>query len=154
MNTLPFTSLATTTIAALTFFTGSKSPDTSVSEPPHKSDVVAVAPLQSWDETMNAMDVNAEAFRISTSKQIEDYARLTQAMSSRTEPSRIYLQTRSQALREQIDYARAELQKLPSSQGDPAFTPAHAHFYRTMSGLHDAFVQLQDEVGAGAVVPL
>jgi len=60
--------------------------------------------------------------------------------------SRSYLYTRLQALREHVDYARSELAKLPRSHGDENFIPAHAHFYRTIKSLEQAFAQAASEL--------
>jgi hypothetical protein len=145
--------VASSLVAALTFGPGPK-PTTAPSiqlESRTPSMALIAPPPQSWEETMDALSINSEVFRINKLQQIERYARDAQGLSTRCESSRTYLQTRVQALREHVDYARAELQKLPSSQGDPEFLSAQAHFYRTMNGLHDAFIQLHDEVDGGEV---
>jgi hypothetical protein len=98
---------------------------------------------------MLAVSNNAETFRGEAARDIEGYALATQAMNRRYDRSRNYLQTRLQALREHVDYARTELVKLPSSEGDPNFTTAHAHFYRTMTGLSEAFSQALNELDDG-----
>jgi hypothetical protein len=49
-----------------------------------------------------------------------------------------------------LDYARDELSKLPTSEGDENFFPSHAHFYRTLSNLEHAFEEAADEMNSGA----
>lgn len=84
---------------------------------------------------------------------MQTYAQAWQELRERCDApaftSRNYLPTRVRALREHLDYARAELLKLPSSPGDPAFTSAHSHFYRTLRYLEAAFAQAENELNEG-----
>jgi hypothetical protein len=93
-----------------------------------------------------------DEFREQSSEEIESCALALEAMARRatqgTAGTRSYLGTRLQALREHVDYARNELLKLPSSQSDESFIPAHAHFYRTMTSLEQAFAQAANELNA------
>jgi len=93
-----------------------------------------------------------DEFRKQSSEEIESCALALEGMTNRaaqgTARTRSYLSTRLQALREHVDYARIELVKLPSSQSDETFIPAHAHFYRTMSSLEQAFAQAASELNA------
>jgi len=103
-----------------------------------------------WSSTERLLDQNPEDFRKLTSEEIETCALALEGMKRRADQgaigSRIYVHTRLQALREHVDYARGELIKLPSSQGDESFIPAHAHFYRTMKSLEQAFAQAATEL--------
>jgi len=96
------------------------------------------------------LDQNPGEFRERTGKEIEACALALDGMIRRanlgTIGSRSYLQTRLQALREHVDYARTELVKLPASQGDEDFISAHAHFYRTLKSLEQAFSQAANEL--------
>jgi hypothetical protein len=103
-----------------------------------------------WSSTESLLERNPDDFRKLTGQEIESCALALEGMSRRVNlgslGSRSYLQTRIQALREHVDYARDELVKLPSSQGDENFIPAHAHFYRTMKSLEQAFAQAATEL--------
>jgi hypothetical protein len=103
-----------------------------------------------WSSTERLLEQNPEDFRKHTSQEIETCALVLEGMVRRARHgalgSRTYLNTRLQALREHVDYARGELIKLPSSQGDENFIPAHAHFYRTMRSLEQAFAQAATEL--------
>jgi hypothetical protein len=96
------------------------------------------------------LERNPEEFRKLTSQEIETNALALEAMIRRADRgavgNRRYLNTRLQALREHLDYAREELVHLPSSQGDETFIPAHAHFYRTMKSLEQAFDQAATDI--------
>jgi hypothetical protein len=112
--------------------------------------VKATARLGGWEAGVLALSSNPDGFRADSLKEIEGYALATEAMSRHCEASRNYLQTRLQALREHVDYARAEIVKLPTRASDPDFKPTYAHFYRTMNGLQEAFRQALNELNEGA----
>jgi hypothetical protein len=103
-----------------------------------------------WSSTEKMLEEGADDFRKVTSEEIETCALVLEGMMRRSQlgvlESRNYLHTRLQALREHVDYARSELIKLPSSQGDENFIPAYAHFYRTMKSLEQAFAQAANEL--------
>jgi hypothetical protein len=103
-----------------------------------------------WSSTERQVGQNSEDFRKLTSQEIEACALVLEGMVRRSRDgalgSRTYLNTRLQALREHVDYARSELMKLPSNQSDDNFIPAHAHFYRTMRSLEQAFAQAATEL--------
>lgn len=103
-----------------------------------------------WTSVEGLLERNPEEFRKLTSQEIETNALALEAMIRRadrgTVGNRSYLNTRLQALREHLDYAREELVHLPSSQGDETFIPAHAHFYRTMKSLEQAFDQAATDI--------
>lgn len=90
-----------------------------------------------------------EAARQRVLADIEGYALATEAMTRRCGQARSYLRTRLQALSEHVDYARAEAVQLPVSEGAPNFSSAHAHFFRTISGLREAFTQALNEMNDG-----
>lgn len=96
------------------------------------------------------LDQNPEEFRRLTSREIETCALALEGMINRADRgvlgSRSYLHTRLRALQEHVDYARNELMKLPSNQGDEDFISAHAHFYRTIKSLDQAFAQAATEL--------
>lgn len=108
------------------------------------------AKLDGWSSVERLLDQNPRDFRELTSAEIETCALALDGMKRRADRgalgSRSYLYTRLQALREHVDYARDELIKLPSSQGDENFVPAHAHFYQTMKSLEQAFAQAANEL--------
>jgi hypothetical protein len=141
------TVILTSAFAALTFPSVERS-TTSQSRAP--TSVTATAQVGGWDTAVLALSSNPDGFRADSLKEIEGYALATDAMSRHCEASRNYLQTRLQALREHVDYARAEIVKLPTKTSDPDFTPTYAHFYRTMNGLHEAFRQALNELNDGA----
>lgn len=103
-----------------------------------------------WSSTESLLERNPDDFRKLTSEEIETCALALDGMTRRVNlgsfGTRSYLHTRLQALREHVDYARDELIKLPSSQGDENFIPAYAHFYRTMKSLEQAFAQAATEL--------
>jgi hypothetical protein len=105
---------------------------------------------QGGSSTEAMLEENTEEFRKLTSQEIETLSLALDGMVRRSNlgavGSRSYVNTRLQALREHVDYARSELVKLPSSQGDENFIPAYAHFYRTMKSLEQAFAQAANEL--------
>jgi hypothetical protein len=148
MNALHFsTAVLTSAFAVLTPTPFDRS---TTAQPRALTSVTATARVGGWEAVMFAFSSDPDAFRNDSLKEIEGYALATNAMSRHCEASRNYLQTRLQALREHVDYARAEVVKLPTSAGDPDFQPTYAHFYRTMNGLHEAFRQALNELNDGA----
>jgi hypothetical protein len=119
-------------------------------QPRASTSVTAPAGVGGWEAALMALSTDPDGFRSDSLKEIEGYALATDAMSRHCGASRNYLQTRLQALREHVDYARAEVVKLPTSPGDTDFKPTYAHFYRTMNGLHEAFRQTLNELNDGA----
>ena len=109
---------------------------------------------QEVETTWMAAEDDADRYRTYSMQEIEAYALTLQGLTMRCDQgefaSRDYLRTRLQALREHIDYARAEALKLPSSRGNEQFVPAHAHFHRTLSNLQGAFAETADELSNGA----
>ena len=103
-----------------------------------------------WSSIERQLERSPEDFRNQASQEIETCALALDGLTRRanvgTLGTRSYLQTRLQALREHVDYARSELIKLPASQGDEHFIPAHAHFHRTMKSLEHAFAQAATEL--------
>lgn len=95
-----------------------------------------------------------EDYRQRAGREVQNYARTLGALQSRCGErplaERPYLGTRLAALREHLDYTQAELLKLPTSLGDPTFTPAHAHFHRTLRHLEAAFAQATEELSEDA----
>ncbi len=153
MNALLLTTtIVTSALAALTFTPRDR---TTNPQSPVRVSFSTTAPslrtqlAESWEDAVVSFAEDAEGFRLRSLQDIEGYALATGGMTARCEQSRSYLGTRLQALREHVDYARAELLKLPSSLGDPDFTPANAHFHRTMNGLHEAFAQSLNELNDG-----
>jgi hypothetical protein len=146
-------SVVASTLAALTFNpfpkTASRPPPAALT-PSNSAASLQTEPRGEWETVMLGVSDNAETFRVNAARDIEGCALATQAMSRRCDKSRTYLQTRLQALREHVDYARAELLQLPSRQGELDFTKTHAHFYRTMNGLTEAFTQALNELDDGA----
>ena len=110
---------------------------------------LAVSP-RGWSSTERHLEQDPEDFRKLSSEEIESCALALEGLSRRADHgalgSRSYLGTRLRALREHVDYARSELIKLPASQGDENFVPAHAHFYRTIKSLEQAFAQAATEL--------
>jgi len=106
-----------------------------------------------WTATEARIEQNVEAYRNQSSEQLESIALAVDGLAKRcdrpTYEGRSYLHTRIQALREHVDFARGELQQLPSSQSDETFLPAHARFYRTLATLQEAFTQAADEMSDG-----
>jgi hypothetical protein len=107
-----------------------------------------------FNTSWTAVEDDADRFRTDSMQEIEAYALTLRGMASRSEQgdfaARPYLQARLEALREHVDYARAEALKLPSSRGDVEFTPAFSHFHRTLTNLEGAFAQAADELDNGA----
>jgi hypothetical protein len=103
-----------------------------------------------WTAAEQSIEHDAEAYRNRASEQLESMGLAIDGLSQRCGRSafagRSYLQTRVRALREHVDFAREELMKLPGSQSDETFLPAHAEFYRTLTSLQDAFLQAADEL--------
>jgi hypothetical protein len=103
-----------------------------------------------WSATEQRIEQDVERYRSERSERLESLALAIDGLGKRCdrEPfaTRPYLRTRVQALRQHLDYAREELVKLPGSQSEESFTPTHAHFYRTLSNLQDAFSQAADEM--------
>jgi hypothetical protein len=153
MNTLLLTTaIATSALAALTL--NSRDKVTNPQSPVRVSFLTTAPSLRSdlpegWEAAMASSADDPSRLRLRSLQDIESYALAIAGMKARCEPSRPYLKTRMQALREHVDYARAELMKLPSSQGDPDFTTANAHFHRTMNGLREAFTQSVNELNDG-----
>ena len=153
MNALPLcTYLVTSTLAVLTF-----TPREQSVAPAPQGEVTFVnsaLPLRTdshagFEPAVAEFLDGSEGVRQSTLQDIDGYGLAAAAMVRRCGDARSYLQTRLQALREHVDYARAEAVKLPNSEGDPEFTSAHAHFHRTMTGLREAFAQALDELNDG-----
>jgi hypothetical protein len=143
------TALLTSVVAVLTSSPFERSAS---SKPQARTSSPAAAPAEptrDWEATVVALSNDPNGFWIRSFQDIEGYGLATQAMARRCEESRSYLKTRLQALREHLDYARAELQKLPTSESDPDFNVKHAHFHRTMNGLQEAFTQVLNEVTDG-----
>lgn len=119
-------------------------------QPQNGAPAANFAKLDGWSSFESLLDQNPRDFRELTSTEIETCALALEGMKRRADRgalgSRSYLHTRLQALREHVDYARNELISLPSSQGDENFIPAHAHFYRTMKSLEQAFAQATNEL--------
>jgi len=117
-------------------------------------DVVPAAHLaaspRGWSSTERLLEQDPEDFRKLSSEEIESCALALEGLSRRADHgalgSRSYLGTRLRALREHVDYARSELIKLPARRGDENFIPAHAHFYRTIKSLEQAFAQAATEL--------
>jgi hypothetical protein len=148
MNALHFsTAVLTSAFAVLTSTSGDRA---TTPRPRAVTSVTATTHDGGWEAATIAFSSNPDAFRNDSLKEIEGYALATNAMNRHCEASRNYLQTRLQALREHVDYARAEVAKLPESAGDPDFQSTYAHFYRTMNGLHEAFRQALNELNDGA----
>ena len=118
--------------------------------PGHVTSAIGKSDARNWASMEMLLDENPGEFRKRTGQEIEACALALEGMVRRanlgTIGSRSYLQTRLQALREHVDYARSELVKLPASQGDEDFIPAHAHFYRTLKSLEQAFSQAANEL--------
>lgn len=119
-------------------------------QPAYTAPAALFSASHGWSSTARLLEQSPEDFRKLTSQEIETCALALDGMVRRADRgalgSRNYLHTRLQALREHVDYARNELVKLPSSQGDENFIPAHAHFYRTMKNLEQAFAQAATEL--------
>ena len=148
MNALHIpTAVLTSALAVLTSTSFDRS---TAPQPRAPTSVTATASAGGWETALIAFSSDPDGFRSDSLKEIEGYALATDAMSRHCEASRNYLQTRLQALREHVDYARAEVVKLPTSAADPDFKPTHAHFYRTMNGLQEAFKQALTELNDGA----
>jgi hypothetical protein len=118
--------------------------------PRHAASATSATDARGWSSMETLLDQNPGEFRKRTGEEIEACALALDGMVRRanlgTIGSRSYLQTRLQALREHVDYARTELVKLPASQGDEDFISAHAHFYRTLKSLEQAFSQAANEL--------
>jgi hypothetical protein len=140
-----YPTVAGTCLAALTFHS---SPSTAK----RAADQATIQ--REMETTWIAAENDSDRYRTKSMEEIEAYTLILRGMSSRCEQgefaSRDYLRTRLQSLREHIDYARAEALKLPSSGGDGEFTPAYAHFHRTLMNLKGAFSQTADELANGA----
>ena len=140
-----YPTVAGTFLAALTFHS-------SPSKARRGADPTAIPEMET---TWIAAENDSDRYRSKSMEEIEAYTLILRGMAARCEQqgelaSRDYLRTRLQSLREHIDYARAEALKLPSSSGDEDFTPACAHFHRTLTNLKGAFSQTADELANGA----
>ena len=139
-----YPTVASTFLAALTFHS---SPSTAR----RGANPTAIPEMET---TWIAAENDSDRYRTKSMEEIEAYTLILRGMTARCEQdefaSRDYLRTRLQSLREHIDYARAEAVKLPSSGGDGEFTPAYAHFHRTLMNLKGAFSQTADELANGA----
>jgi hypothetical protein len=146
MNTFYFYSAIATTVVSMLTFHSLRSPSTK--RLPDR------AVQHEFDTAWGAAEDDAERFRTDSMLEIEAYAMTVKAMASRCEQeefaARPYLQSRLQALREHVDYARAEALKLPSSRGEEEFTPAYSHFHRTLVSLKGAFTEAAEELSNGA----
>jgi hypothetical protein len=99
-----------------------------------------------WESASASFFDEPEGYRAKVMQEIESYARGTQALTRRSDQSRSYLRTRIQALNEHVDFARNELLVLSADPSDDNYTPAHARFHTTLTGLREAFAQTFTEV--------
>jgi hypothetical protein len=103
-----------------------------------------------WTVTEQAIEHDVEAYRNRSSEQLESLGLAIDGLNQRCNRpqfvGRSYLQTRVRALREHLNFAQAELVKLPGSQSDESFRQAHAEFYRTLTTLQEAFSQAAEEL--------
>jgi len=150
MNAISLCSGVITTMFAVLTFSPRERPEMAVRPVAFAASEPSLRLDTGWEAAMETAGDDATAFRNRAIQDIEGFAVATKAMSRRCAESRSYLRTRVQALCEHVDYAREELLKLPSSQGDADFVAAHAHFDRTMNGLREAFAQALNEVDDGA----
>ena len=142
-----YPTVAGTFLAALTFHSAASATSASTAG----ADPTSIPEMET---TWIAAENDSDRYRSKSMEEIESYTLILRGMAARCEQgelaSRDYLRTRLQSLREHIDYARAEALKLPSSGGDEDFTPAYAHFHRTLKSLEGAFAQTADELANGA----
>lgn len=151
MNTHSFSHLMTAALAPLTLLFHEQPSLPLKPTPPMTAEAGPFTdPLgPGWDAQSNAFSDDEATFRSRSLRRIEDYAVATESMRQRCGESRSYLRTRLRALDEHVEYARAELVNLPSSQSDDEFIHAHANFHRTMNGLDKAFTQALNELNDG-----
>lgn len=142
--------LATTAVAVLTTPERTALSSAYFRAPAPAGPIASPGDLHTWEGNEERILADPLLYRQTMMQQLERRGQLLAQMSLRCSAPdfahRGYLVTRVRALRQQLDYARAECVRLPVSLGDEAFTASHAEFHRTSQGLDGAIVQLADEL--------
>ena len=111
--------------------------------------VVEKKTRESWSATKAYVSEDAGEHRAAANARVkeltEEYATL-QSRSDFHSAERPYLQTRIQALREHLEYAAAELQKLPTDAAHPRYAVGRKHFDETVNHLEKAVDQVRAEL--------
>lgn len=111
-------------------------------------DGAGTLPVGGWDAVERQVEEDSVGYQRRASaglQRVAEHVRQLEALCADTAAQRPYLGARVRALREHLEYARAELLQLPSSTGQDGFTLAHAHFHRTVKHLDSALAQLTAE---------
>lgn len=109
----------------------------------------AAAARQAWKSTKAYLSQSPAEYRQGANRQLDEVAgdleRLQADSKQAHLASREYFQTRLRALREHLEYARAELIKLPGDQAEKDFEFARKHFNHTLESLEEAVAQAREE---------
>lgn len=107
------------------------------------------AAREAWRSTKAYLSQDPSEYRTGAMKKLEGFDGEIQTLTgeAQREPmvGRFYFQTRLKALREHLDYAKAEMAKLPENKDQKDYEAARHHFDRTLQTLEDAIDQAQSE---------
>jgi hypothetical protein len=113
------------------------------------ADATAKAAREAWKTTKAYLSQDVGEYRKGAVKRLEsvgdEIAALNMDATKESMADRTYFQTRVRALREHLEYARAELAKLPDNKDQKDYTSARRHFNRTLETLEDAADQARSE---------
>jgi len=113
------------------------------------ADKAARAVREAWRSTKAYLSQDPSEYRTGAMKKLEGFEGEIQTLTgeAQQEPmaGRSYFQTRLKALREHLDYAKAEMAKLPENKDQKDYEAARHHFDRTLQTLGDAIDQAESE---------
>jgi len=113
------------------------------------ADKAARAVREAWRSTKAYLSQDPGEYRTGAMKKLEGFEGELQTMTGEAQQGpmagRFYFQTRLKALREHLDYAKAEMAKLPESKDQKDYEAARHHFDRTLQTLEDAIDQAESE---------
>jgi ElaB/YqjD/DUF883 family membrane-anchored ribosome-binding protein len=113
------------------------------------ADATARATREAWKTTKAYLSQDPGEYRNGAVKKLESLGDEVAALGIDAKKvsmaDRTYFQTRIRALHEHLEYARAELAKLPDNKDQKDYTSARRHFNRTLETLEDAVDQARSE---------